>query len=101
MQLIRQLRIVFPILAVSISVQTGNSAELYGSAPQPGPTPPFRWPQGKKAALSLSFDYAWFSQQDVGLPLAYPCGQILVASSMQQQQPRSSRRPAYLDPTQP
>ena len=34
-----------------------------------GPQGPFRWPEGRRAAVSLSFDDARASQIDVGLPL--------------------------------
>ena len=35
----------------------------------PSGRPEFRWPEGKRAALSLTFDDARLSQVDVGLPL--------------------------------
>ena len=34
----------------------------------------FQWPEGKRAAISLSFDDARLSQVDVGLPLLNKCG---------------------------
>src|ERR1035438_3603980 len=33
------------------------------------PKPAFHWPDGKRVAVSLSFDDARLSQMDVGLPL--------------------------------
>jgi peptidoglycan/xylan/chitin deacetylase (PgdA/CDA1 family) len=39
------------------------------SAAAPGAAAPFRWPEGKRAAVSLTFDDARLSQVDVGLPL--------------------------------
>lgn len=42
----------------------------WASAQSPSPNPEtFEWPEGKKAAVSLSFDDARPSQVDVGLPL--------------------------------
>lgn len=35
---------------------------------------PFKWPDGKRAAISLSFDDARLSQPDVGLALLEKCG---------------------------
>jgi peptidoglycan/xylan/chitin deacetylase (PgdA/CDA1 family) len=69
MRLIRQLRTAWPVLAVSVFAQTANAADLQGSAAKPSATPPSLWPQGKKAALSLSFDDARLTQADAGLAL--------------------------------
>jgi peptidoglycan/xylan/chitin deacetylase (PgdA/CDA1 family) len=35
---------------------------------------PFRWPAGKRAAISLTFDDARVSQIDAGIPLLERCG---------------------------
>jgi hypothetical protein len=41
----------------------------YGSQEQAAGAPPFRWPEGKRAAISLTFDDARLSQVDTGLPI--------------------------------
>jgi peptidoglycan/xylan/chitin deacetylase (PgdA/CDA1 family) len=51
-----------------------NSADLRGPATQPPSAQSFQWPHGKKAALSLSFDDARFTQADVGLALLQQYG---------------------------
>ena len=40
-----------------------------GDSPRPAPAAGFPWPDGRKAALSLTFDDARESQVDVGIPL--------------------------------
>lgn len=54
------------ILALSVCLVT--AAFLAVSAAAPG-RPAFPWPEGKRAAISLTFDDARLSQVDVGLPL--------------------------------
>jgi len=71
---IRQLQVLFPTLAIAFSPQIGTSSGQYGSDAKTTRTTSFHWPQGKKAALSLSFDDARLSQPDVGFPLFQQLG---------------------------
>lgn len=41
----------------------------YEKPPEVEESPPFKWPDGKRVALCLTFDDARFSQIDIGLPL--------------------------------
>jgi peptidoglycan/xylan/chitin deacetylase (PgdA/CDA1 family) len=52
---------------------SGQVRSLPGTEPGKEPKP-FRWPEGKRAALSLSFDDARLSQIDRGLALLEKCG---------------------------
>jgi peptidoglycan/xylan/chitin deacetylase (PgdA/CDA1 family) len=52
------------VLACATIVSRPDTAQK-----QPEGTAPFRWPQGKRAAISLTFDDARRSQVDTGLPL--------------------------------
>ena len=49
-------------------------ADLHSAATQPPSAQSVQWPHGKKAALSLSFDDARFTQADVGLALLQQYG---------------------------
>jgi peptidoglycan-N-acetylglucosamine deacetylase len=72
-----------PVLALLLVAAAGRSAHAQTSSS-------FSWPDGARAAVSLSFDDARLSQVDVGLPIldrngvvtpdtfAYPCGQSFV-----------------------
>jgi peptidoglycan/xylan/chitin deacetylase (PgdA/CDA1 family) len=44
------------------------------AAQRAAPPSSFRWPEGKRAAISLTFDDARTSQVDVGLPVLNRCG---------------------------
>ncbi len=57
------------ILLVPFLALPGISAGQYGSDATKTPGSAFRWPEGKKAALSLTFDDARPSQMDAGFPL--------------------------------
>lgn len=54
----------------------GVGARAQNTAPpaNPGGKPSFKWPDGKRMAISLSFDDARLSQPDVGLPLLTKLG---------------------------
>jgi peptidoglycan/xylan/chitin deacetylase (PgdA/CDA1 family) len=55
----------------ALTILAGMSAVLWAALraqPQPAQRP-FRWPEGKRVAVSLTFDDARPSQVDVGLPL--------------------------------
>ena len=66
-------RRIFVILALSLSCTFVPVAKMTAQQPAPiGQTEtakPFQWPDGKRAAVSLSFDDARTSQIDVGLAL--------------------------------
>jgi peptidoglycan/xylan/chitin deacetylase (PgdA/CDA1 family) len=53
------------LLAALLGPAAGGSAQ----ATPAGPAAPFRWPDGRKGAVSLTFDDARVSQVDVGIPL--------------------------------
>lgn len=55
-------------LLVCAGIGLGIGLVLAGSLLRAG-RPGFRWPEGKRAALSLTFDDARLSQVDVGLPI--------------------------------
>jgi peptidoglycan/xylan/chitin deacetylase (PgdA/CDA1 family) len=61
------------ILGISLSCAMISGSEITGQEPaqpsQAGDARPFRWPNGKRAAVSLSFDDARASQVDTGLAL--------------------------------
>ena len=59
-------------LPLCLATAVGNPS-LSPAAPQTG-TKSFRWPQGKRVAVSLSFDDARASQVDVGLDVINPTG---------------------------
>jgi len=52
------------LVAIAIPASLGGSKQ-----PAPPAPPPFAWPDGARAALSLTFDDARESQLDVGVPL--------------------------------
>lgn len=56
------------------SPQASGQSASHPGAEAGKPPKPFRWPQGKRAALSLSFDDARLSQTDRGLALFDQCG---------------------------
>jgi peptidoglycan-N-acetylglucosamine deacetylase len=68
-----QNRVVCAILGMSLSCVIAPGAEMPGHQPTQATTTeaatPFHWPNGKRAAVSLSFDDARLSQIDVGLAL--------------------------------
>jgi peptidoglycan/xylan/chitin deacetylase (PgdA/CDA1 family) len=55
-------------MLAALSITLGIGLFLAGSA-VPSGRPDFRWPEGKRAALTLTFDDARLSQVDVGLPI--------------------------------
>jgi peptidoglycan-N-acetylglucosamine deacetylase len=61
------------VFALCLSCVTASGEEMTGQQPAPAPATeaakPFHWPNGKRAAVSLSFDDARLSQIDVGLAL--------------------------------
>jgi len=65
-------KLVCAIVALSLSCMTAGD-EMIGRQRDQAPTTeaakPFHWPNGKRAAVSLSFDDARLSQIDVGLAL--------------------------------
>lgn len=67
MKTIRQRASLVVCCALCVSVRTWAQQGLHPS--QERTTPLFRWPEGKRAAVSLSFDDARRSQVDTGLDL--------------------------------
>ena len=71
-----------PCAAMALSLCCGlfvipRASAQFRSLPQPqsgNEQKPFRWPEGKRAALSLSFDDARLSQIDRGLAVLDKCG---------------------------
>jgi peptidoglycan-N-acetylglucosamine deacetylase len=64
--MIRLHQAAFPaVLATFLS----GAVAARGQEPRPAARPGFPWPDGKKAAVSLTFDDARASQVDVGIPL--------------------------------
>jgi peptidoglycan-N-acetylglucosamine deacetylase len=64
------------VIAVAFSLFLATAvlnSSLGYAAPQAGPKG-FRWPEGKRVAVSLSFDDARASQVDVGLDVINPTG---------------------------
>jgi peptidoglycan/xylan/chitin deacetylase (PgdA/CDA1 family) len=56
-------------LAFSIVSATLLTTLASAQAPAPSPAPGFPWPDGRRAAVSLSFDDGRASQMDAGLPV--------------------------------
>ena len=61
----RTAALLVPVMSAVLAHAGGASAQL----PPPTAGPPFPWPRGTRAAVSLSFDDARGSQLDVGIPL--------------------------------
>ncbi|HZA33981.1 MAG TPA: polysaccharide deacetylase family protein, partial [Vicinamibacterales bacterium] len=61
----RAAALLVPVMSVVLADAGGASAQL----PPATAGPPFPWPRGMRAAVSLSFDDARDSQLDVGIPL--------------------------------
>ncbi len=64
----KYLKVLLPGLALSLINITGFG-QPYGSNNLSGKDQKFPWPEGKKMALSLTFDDARLSQIDTGIPL--------------------------------
>lgn len=63
------------LIVFGLAVPPKQAAAQITFPPTPaGAKKPFYWPEGKRAAVSLSFDDARFSQPDVGLALLTKCG---------------------------
>jgi peptidoglycan/xylan/chitin deacetylase (PgdA/CDA1 family) len=56
-------------LTIGLLSLLAGAAAVSGQEPAAAGRPSFPWPEGKKAALSLTFDDARESQVDVGIPL--------------------------------
>jgi GH35 family endo-1,4-beta-xylanase/peptidoglycan/xylan/chitin deacetylase (PgdA/CDA1 family) len=57
------------LTAVFIFITCASFGQTYNSNNSPGAKQDFTWPEGKKMALSLTFDDARLSQIDTGIPL--------------------------------
>ncbi|OFY64140.1 MAG: polysaccharide deacetylase [Bacteroidetes bacterium RBG_13_43_22] len=57
------------LMAALISITSSAFSQAYESGNSAGPVQDFAWPEGKKMALSLTFDDARLSQPDTGIPL--------------------------------
>jgi peptidoglycan/xylan/chitin deacetylase (PgdA/CDA1 family) len=67
--MVRARRLLLLTFGFIIVLVVANLAQ-YEKATSPAGTPqPFPWPEGKRVALSLSFDDGRFSQVDVGIPI--------------------------------
>jgi peptidoglycan-N-acetylglucosamine deacetylase len=63
-------RAAAPLMLLMMMVMLARAGAANGQLPsQAAGTPPFPWPRGMRAAVSLSFDDARGSQLDVGVPL--------------------------------
>jgi peptidoglycan-N-acetylglucosamine deacetylase len=60
---------VFIIITAFSFINLSSFAQSYGNANSTGTEQSFTWPEGKKMALSLTFDDARLSQIDTGIPL--------------------------------
>ncbi|HSH19313.1 MAG TPA: polysaccharide deacetylase family protein, partial [Draconibacterium sp.] len=62
----KNLFVQFLILTFTVNLTKAQSYQRYSSGPTDND---FKWPEGKKMGLSLTFDDACLSQIDKGIPL--------------------------------
>jgi peptidoglycan-N-acetylglucosamine deacetylase len=67
---LRTVWICLGLLCCTTAIPAESNGQLFYTPPPDGAKDaPFPWPEGKRCAVSLSFDDARYSQVDVGIPL--------------------------------